>query len=132
MSDSRAEADREPPVERILDRLQAGVRQRVAEHSTADPSGDAVSLGLSELQRAEFVEEPPCVSPRPVIGRLLVLARKAMHKLFVRWYARPVLQQQNRFNSVAATMIRELVEENRELRRRLELLQSSLRESPPE
>ena len=132
MNDSRADEDRELPVERILDRLQAGVRQRIAEHATADPSGDAVSLGLSELQRAEFVQEPPCVSPRPVIGGFLVLARKAVHKLFVRWYVRPILQQQNRFNSVAATLIRELVEENRALRRRLDQSREPASEHRPE
>ncbi|MDX1632993.1 MAG: hypothetical protein R3234_14070 [Thermoanaerobaculia bacterium] len=116
----------EPPsTGEILRRLQAGVRQRTAELTTVTPSGEDDRLRLAELQRVQFVEEPLCVSPRPVLGRLLVFLRKVVHRLFVRWYSHPLLQQQNRFNSVASSLIQELLEENRELRRRIDRLEGS-------
>lgn len=114
-----------PGTGEILRRLQAGVRQRITELTTVSPEGEDHLLRLAELQRVQFVEEPLCVSSRPILGRLLVFLRKVVHRLFVRWYSHPLLQQQNRFNSVASSLIQELLEENRELRRRIEELAES-------
>jgi hypothetical protein len=95
-------------VEAVLERVRAGVRQRQAELATLS-GGEEVKLRLLELKTLEYVEEPLAFSPRPMVGPLLVLARKAVFHLFVSWWARPVLQRQNRFNQVASQLLHELV-----------------------
>jgi hypothetical protein len=95
-------------VEAVLERVRAGVRQRQAELATLS-GGEEVKLRLLELKTLEYVEEPFAVSPRPVVGPLLVFARKAVFHLFVKWWVRPVLQRQNRFNQVASQLLHELV-----------------------
>jgi len=94
-------------VEAVLERVRAGVRQRQAELATLS-GGEEVKLRLLELKTLEYVEEPLAFSPRPVVGPLLVFARKAVFQLFVSWWARPVLQRQNRFNQVASQLLHEL------------------------
>lgn len=130
--DEERDAAERTEVAEVLDRLRSGVRQRQAELTTTGSPTDELRLRLADLQSSEFVEEPACVSPRPVVGRLLVLARKAMFHLFMKWYLRPLLMQVNRFHSVAGTLIRDLVEsnrrlvsENRELERRLRALEGT-------
>ena len=54
-----------------------------------------------------------------------MLARKAVYKLFQKWYQRPLLEQQNAYNQAAARLIEDLLETAtktaRELRRLEEL-----------
>jgi hypothetical protein len=107
-------------VERVLATLVAGARLRQAERAvlaSADPRpagaagagrGAALDPLLVELRQREFVHEPVAFSPRAGIGRLLVLARKAMFKLFMKWYLHPLLQQQNAFNQTASRALAEL------------------------
>ena len=85
------------------------------------------------LQANEFLQEPVCVSPRPLIGPIVVFARKAFFHLFMKWYLRPMVMQLNNFNSSAGALIRDLVEanrglieENRRLSRRLEALEEAV------
>jgi hypothetical protein len=120
-------------VSQTLDRLRSGVRQRQAELSTVGADGGDLRLRLAELQSSEFLQEPACVSPRPVIGPLLVWVRKAFFHLFVKWYVRPIVAQQNRFNSSAGSLVRDLAdahrdlgEENRKLRRRVDELETAV------
>ena len=94
-------------VEAILERVRAGVRQRQAELATLS-GGEEVKLRLMELKTLEYVEEPLAVSPRPVVGRLLVLLRNAGFQLFFKGWARPVRERQNRFNQVASGLLHEL------------------------
>jgi len=129
-SDGVAERQR---VEETLDRLRSGVRQRQAELTTVDGESEELRLRLADLQSSEFLQEPICVSPRPVIGSILVFARKAFFHLFMKWYLRPVLMQINRFNGSAGTLIRDLaeanrtlVEQNRKLDRRVEALEAAV------
>lgn len=116
----------------VLDRLRSGVRQRHAELATTGSESDELRLRLADLQSSELVDEPVCVSPRPIGGRFLVLARKAVFHLFLKWYMRPVLMQINRFHSATGSLVRDLVEANRrlaadnqELERRLQALESA-------
>jgi hypothetical protein len=81
------------------------------------------------------VQEPVALSHRPRLGRLIVFARKAFFHLFLKWFLRPILEQQNGFNQASARLIEGLVEEQertaRELRRlaaRLEALEQRLPE----
>ena len=56
------------------------------------------------------MQEPVAFSHRPGLGRVIVFARKAFYKLFLKWFMRPVLEQQNGFNQAAARLIEDLVE----------------------
>jgi hypothetical protein len=95
----------------VLERVRAGVRQRQAELAAVGEGEEDAKLALAELRGAEFVREPQAVSPRPVVGRGLVLLRKVGFHLFVKWWVRPVLQQQNIFNQAASRLLDELARE---------------------
>lgn len=88
----------------ILDGVRAGVRQRQSELATFEEAREETRLALAELRAREVLEEPLCVSPRPVVGRLLVFARKAFFHLFGKWYARPLIEQQNRYHRAAGRL----------------------------
>lgn len=119
-----SEASRERVAEAV-ERARAAVRQRQAELATVGDEGESAAL-LLDLRAAEYVREPQPVSPRPLLGGLLVFARKAFFHLFWKWWSRPVLEQQNRFNRAAAELLRELhlAAERRE--RRLRDLESRI------
>jgi hypothetical protein len=102
------DAGRRARVAEALARLRAGVDQRRGELASAGAGSDEARRRLVELQRLEWVQEPLCVSPRPVVGRWLVFARKAFFHLFHKWYARPIVRQQNEFNRAASQLGREL------------------------
>jgi|CXWL01.1.fsa_nt_gi hypothetical protein len=119
-------ADADPQaVARVLATLRAGAQLRQAERAVlaaqaATPVGavgaaavtpEAVGRLLAELRQREFVQEPIAFSPRPGVGRLLVLARKVMFKLFMKWYLHPLTQQQNAFNQTASRLLHELAAE---------------------
>lgn len=121
--------DARTQVAETLARLEAGVRQHRAELARLGDRGGEKNFALQELER---VEEPPCFSPRPVIGPLLVFLRKAGFHLFVKWWARPVLQGQNAFNQEASARIQELSRALEDAELRLERLARRVeaRESP--
>ncbi len=102
-----AQPDDERRVAEVLERVRAGIRQRQAELATL-AGGEETKLRLLELKTLEYVEEPLAVSPRPVVGRALVFFRKASFHLLFKWWARPVLQRQNRFNQVASQLLHEM------------------------
>lgn len=110
--------DREERVARTLAQLRAGVRQRRGELATLSGGAagrDEARLRLLEVERLEFVREPVATSPRPGVGRLLVFARKAFFHLFHKWYARPLLHQQNELNRALGQLGRELAAGQEEL-----------------
>jgi len=65
------------------------------------------------------VREQPFTSDKPFIGRLIVVFRETWNSVAAKWYVRPMLQQQNRFNAT-------LVEVLQEMNRRLEQLEEWL------
>lgn len=105
-----------------LEQIRAGVRQRRAELATLGERDEERKLVLLELKSREFVEEPTPVSPRPVIGRLLVFVRKAFFHLLMKWYLRPVLQQHNAFNQTASRLLQETSVALEDLSRQVERL----------
>jgi len=111
--------------------LEAGVRLRRGELAALGAGGEGLAARLAELRQREFVQEPQPVSPRPGIGRLLVLARKLFYHLGFKWHARAVLQQQNEFNQAAAALIVELAEREREAQRQIERLRARIEELAP-
>lgn len=126
--DSRPEARRADggEVAAVLERLRAGVRQRRAELATLGERSEAAELALLELKGHELVEEPAPVSPRPVVGRLLVFLRRAVFHLGLKWYARPVREQQNAFNQAASRLIQDLSRQVEELGREVTRLSRRL------
>ena len=79
------------------------------------------------------MQEPVAFSHRPGLGRLIVLARKAFYKLFLKWFTRPVLEQQNGYNQAAARLIEDLVEARERTARELRQLSAPDRDpgAPP-
>lgn len=105
----------------VVQRLREGMERRRSQ--LAGQSGTLSSAGLHELESTEFLEEPPAVSAKPVIGGLIVGSRKLFRHLFLRWYTVPLLQQQNSFNRNATLSFRDVVQRNQKLQRELEDLQ---------
>lgn len=50
------------------------------------------------LNALRVVQEPPSTSKVPIVGPLLAWLRSLWNRLATRWYVRPLLEQQNRFN----------------------------------
>ena len=114
-------------VEDVLERLRAGVRQRQAEVATISGS-ELARHKLAELAAREYVQEPIAVSPRPVLGRWIVLARKAIFHLFLKWFTRPVMEQQNSYNQTVSRLIQDLMQSNEALAQRVRELEARLLE----
>ncbi|HYX25361.1 MAG TPA: hypothetical protein VFC23_14495 [Thermoanaerobaculia bacterium] len=124
-------------VAEVLQKVRSGVRQRRAESTTLAAGGEEARNGLLALKAREYVQEPVAFSHRPRWGGFIVFARKAFFHLFLKWFLRPVMEQQNGFNQAAARLIEDLVEANdrtaRELRQvsaRLEALEQRLERNP--
>jgi hypothetical protein len=101
----------EPHVEAILQQIRSGVRQRTAETGAGGAAGsEAARQGLLALRQREFVAEPVPFSQRASLGRAIVLVRKAVYHLFLKWLTRPVLEQQNGFNQAVARLLQGLIE----------------------
>ena len=105
----------------VVQRLREGMERRRSQ--LAGQSRTLSSAGLHELESTEFLEEPPAVSAKPVIGGLIVWSRKLFRHLFLRWYTVPLLQQQNSFNRNATLSFRDVVQRNQKLQRELDDLQ---------
>jgi hypothetical protein len=124
-------------VDQVLQQVRSGVRQRRAESTTLAAGAEETRNGLLALKSREYVQEPVAFSHRARWGKLIVFARKAFYKVFLKWFTRPVLEQQNGFNQAAARMIEDLVEaqernarELRQLSARLEALERRLEKDP--
>ena len=116
----------EPRVAEVLQQLRAGVRQRQSELATIGAATDEARFKLVELTAKEYIQEPICVSPRPIFGRWIVFARKAFFHLLMKWYLRPVLEQQNAFNQTASRLVQDLVQSQEKLARQLRELEARL------
>lgn len=114
-------------VEEVLAQLRAGVRQRQAEVATISGS-ELARHKLAELSAREYVQEPIAVSPRPLLGRWIVFARKAIFHLFLKWFMRPVLEQQNAYNQTVSRLIHDLMQSNEALAQRVRELEARLLE----
>ena len=112
-----------PDVAEVLQQLRSGVRQRTAELAAVPSDGGGTRAKLVELRAREFVREPSPVSHRARLGSVIVWTRKAFYHLFLKWFTRPVIEQQNAFNQAASAVSQELAARQEELTRRLELLQ---------
>ena len=126
MSETEPESDT-PRVDEVLQRLRAGVRQRQAEIATVS-GPDQARHKLAELTAREYVQEPIAVSPRPVLGRWIVLARKVIYHVVLKWFTRPVMEQQNSYNQTVSRLIQDLMQSNDALAQRVRELEARLLE----
>jgi hypothetical protein len=118
----------DPRVAEVLQQIRSGVRQRRAEAATLPAGGEEARSGLLALKTQEYVREPIAFSHRPRFGRLIVFTRKAFYHVFLKWFTRPVLEQQNAFNQTASRLIESLVEEREKAARELRLLSARVDE----
>jgi hypothetical protein len=115
----------EARVAEVLQQLRSGVRQRSAELSVQGEAAQEARQGLLAVRSREYVQEPVTLSHRPRLGRFIVLSRKVFFHLFLKWFLRPVIEQQNGFNQAASRLLQELVEAQDRMAR--ELRQMSVR-----
>ncbi|HEV2852971.1 MAG TPA: hypothetical protein VHC97_09230 [Thermoanaerobaculia bacterium] len=120
-------------VDQVLQQVRSGVRQRYAESTTLAAGAEETRNGLLALKDREYVQEPVAFSHRARWGKLIIFTRKAFYKVFLKWFTRPVLEQQNGFNQAASRLIEDLVEaqernarELRQISARLEALERDL------
>ncbi|HSS77787.1 MAG TPA: hypothetical protein VLV54_13725 [Thermoanaerobaculia bacterium] len=125
-SDSSIATLSDPRVAEMLQKVRSGVRQRRAESATLAAGGMETRNGLLMLKSREYVQEPVVFSHRPRWGRLIVFARKAFFHAFLKWYLRPLLEQQNGFNQAASRLIEDLVEAHDRTLRELALVSARL------
>ena len=59
------------------------------------------------LKELATVEERPFTSHTPLIGPLIIRFRSAWNSVAAKWYVRPLLEQQNKFNQQTASIIEE-------------------------
>ncbi|HYG63102.1 MAG TPA: hypothetical protein VEL74_11015 [Thermoanaerobaculia bacterium] len=116
----------QPLVHEVLQQIRSGVRQRQAQVATVTAGTEEARHKLVELTSKEYIQEPMALSPRPVLGRLLVFSRKAMFHLFMKWFMRPVLEQQNGFNQTASRLLQDLVQSQEALAKQVRDLSSKV------
>jgi hypothetical protein len=64
---------------------------------------------VDELESKMLLKEPPVGSRAPLIGPCLQGFRALWHRLFLRWYAVPLVVQQNQHNMTVTQTLRDLV-----------------------
>jgi hypothetical protein len=131
VSDGSAGDSADPRVAEVLQSLRSGVRQRQAEAATMGGRGGAGAEGglaasLLAVRSHEYVQEPIAFSHRARFGKLIVVVRKAFFHLFLKWFHRPLLAQQNAFNQAAGKLLQELAEAEERTARETRLLAARL------
>lgn len=110
----------------VLDQIRAGVRQRQAELATVDQRLAELPASLARVHEIQYVEEPQSVSHRPIVGRVIVLFKKAFYQAFMKWFMSSVIEQQNAFNRAVATALTDLFERQKRLAESLRRLEEDL------
>jgi hypothetical protein len=142
-------AGMDPRVAEVLQQLRSGVRLRRAEAAVAAGLGDLAAVGgeapggggelpvgggvgfaqgLLAVRSAEYLQEPVAFSHRPRLGKLIVGSRKALFHLFLKWFLRPLIAQQNAFNQAAGRLLQELAEASQRQARDTRLLAARVAE----
>ena len=65
------------------------------------------SEGTNWLEQQATIEEQPFHSSVALVGPLIARFREAWNSVAAKWYVRPLLQQQNRFNQLIAAQMRD-------------------------
>jgi hypothetical protein len=122
----------------VLQQLRSGVRQRLAEVAVQGEASEEARQSLLAVRSREYVQEPVPFSHRRRLGKPIVWVRKAFYHLFLKWFERPILEQQNAFNQASGRLLQELVEgqerqtrEQRLLAGRVASLEAAAASHPP-
>lgn len=84
-------------------------------------------IGIARLRTPATVEiEFPSGSDRPVVGPAVRLAKRIVRRS-LRWYVKPIIEQQNRFNHAVLDLAERLRLQNEQLRNELEDLRGTQR-----
>ena len=110
----------------LMEELREGIERRRSQ--LAGQSRAEANAGPHELESTEFLEEPPALYTRPLIGGIIVGSRKVFRRLFLKWYTVPLLQQQNSFNRNVSLSFRDVVHRNQKLRQELDDLRRRVEE----
>lgn len=107
-----------PDAARVADalaRIRTGVRQRRAWSATRSDDSVNGPLALAQVQAAQRIEQLIPTSHRGVLGIPIVFAKKVVYRLFMQWYLRSLVQQQNAFNRSVTIALQDLYERQRTL-----------------
>ncbi len=91
-------------------------------HYVSPDQGDVDLAGLRHL--ANIQTEFASGSARPVVGAGVRFAKRAVRRL-LRWYVKPMMEQQTRFNHAALDLIEKLRVQNERLTAEVETLRAS-------
>ncbi len=87
-------------------------------------------LGTAHLRRPASIEmEFHSGSARPLVGAAIRLTKRAVRRS-LRWYVKPMMEQQSRFNHAALDLIEKARLENERLHSRLAALESEAAQAP--
>ena len=87
-------------------------------------------IGIARLRTPATVQiEFPSGSARPVVGPAIRFAKRVVRR-GLRWYVKPVIDQQNRFNHAVLDLAERLRLQNEQLRNELEALRPAKRAEP--
>ncbi len=75
------------------------------------PNAAATQAALAALAAAQTVHEQPFRSDAPLVGPQIARMRDSWNSVSTKWYVRPLLEQQNRFNAAVTAALRALTEE---------------------
>ncbi len=80
------------------------------------PSETQFHAAIQAAEQRQAVQEQPFVSGAPGLGPLIVALRNAWNWMSTKWYVRPLVAQQNEFNTQVVTALREaqaqMIEQN--------------------
>lgn len=98
-------------------RLRLAILNRHGYESDAQiPDGAGGGNAIDDAARlATVTAHWGIVSDLPVLGRLVVIVRRAL-RIALRWYINPIVEQQNAFNDAVVRSLYELQAENDRLR----------------
>jgi glycogen synthase len=136
--------------EAIRQRVRAQLAQRLAaggygpdprsfgpaslQHAPA-PTAKVSVRGAAELDRelailtaSQTVHETAFQSSAPVIGRVIVMTRRAWNWMSTNWYVRPIVAQQNRINRQATTVMSAMAQQQELDEQRISDLQARVTE----
>ncbi len=94
----------------------------------AAPGTAEIDRELAILTATQTVHEPAFESSAPVIGRLIVITRRAWNWMSTKWYVRPIVAQQNRINRQSTTVISALAQQQELNEQRISELQARVAE----
>ena len=102
-----------------LTRIRAGVRQRQALLAARPDGALELPASLAAVEATRQIDPAMPTSHRPIVGTAVVLAKKAVYHLFLKWYLRGLLQQQNAFNRAVSVALQDVYERQQWLVRAL-------------